>query len=83
MRIQSTRGRTLALLAMLNWRFQIEGDSLWVKVLKGKYCNTRRVSSRNRDKLPFFRIWSAMKKESEVFQKGVRWTIGRESSLNF
>ena len=75
---QMVRGRNLALLAKLNWRFQTEGDSLWVKVLKGKYCNARRLSSSNRDKLPCSRIWSAMKKGSIVFQKGVRWTIGRE-----
>ena len=34
--LQTARGRNLALLAKLNWRFQTEGDSLWVKVLKGK-----------------------------------------------
>ena len=52
-------------------------------MLKGKYCNSRRIISRSRDKLHCSRIWSAKKKGSVVFQKGVRWTIGRESSLSF
>lgn len=33
--IQSARGRNLALLTKLNWRFQTEGESVWAKVLKG------------------------------------------------
>ena len=50
-------------------------------MLKGKYCSTRRLNSSNRDRLPCSRVWVAMKKGVEVFQKGVRWTIGRESNL--
>ncbi|KAL0012167.1 hypothetical protein SO802_007275 [Lithocarpus litseifolius] len=81
--LQSAKRRNLALLAKLNWRLQTEGESLWAKVLKGKYCSTRRVTSRNRDKLPCSRVWTAMKKGALIFQKGVRWTCGRESNLNF
>ena len=81
--IQSAKGRNLAFLSKLNWRFHTEGESLWAKVLKGKYCNTRRLSSRNRDKLPCLRVWTTMKKGSEIFQNGVRWTCGRDSNLNF
>ena len=81
--IQFAKGRNLALLAKLNWRFQTEGESLWAKVLKGKYCNSRRLTSKNMDKLPCLRVWSAMKEGTEIFQKGVRWTCGRESNLNF
>ena len=29
------------------------------------------------------RVWTAMKKGTEIFQKGVRWTCGRDSNLNF
>ncbi|KAK9988172.1 hypothetical protein SO802_028411 [Lithocarpus litseifolius] len=81
--LQSAKGRNLALLAKLNWRLQTEGESLWAKVLKGKYCSTRRVTSRNRDKLSCSRVWTAMKKGAVIFQKGVRWTCGRESNLDF
>ena len=73
----------MALLSKLNWQFHTEGESLWAKVLKGKYCNTRRLSSRNRDKLLCSRVWTAMKKGSKIFQNGVRWTCGRDSNLNF
>ena len=80
--IQSAKGRNLALLAKLSWRYQSEGRSLWAQVLKGKYCSTRRINSSKRDRLPCSRVWSAMKKGAEVFQKGVRWTIRRESNLS-
>lgn len=49
---------------------------------QGKYGNARRLNSRNNDKLPCSRVWSAMKKGAEVFHKGVRRTVGRESNLN-
>ena len=80
--IQSAKGRNLALLAKLSWRYQLEGSSLWAQVLKGKYCSTRRINLSNRDRLPCSRVWFAMKKGAGVFQKGVRWTIGRESNLS-
>ena len=37
--IQVTKGRNQALLAKLNWRFRMEKDALWVKVLNSKYCS--------------------------------------------
>ena len=37
--IQSSKGRNQALLAKLNWRFRLEKDALWVKVLNNKYCS--------------------------------------------
>ena len=37
--LHSAKGRNIALLAKLNWRFQIESEAPWVKVLKMKYCN--------------------------------------------
>ena len=83
MRIQSARGRNSAHLTKLNWRFKTKGESLWVKVLKGKYCNNWRLSSRNQDQLLCSRVWIAMKKGSKIFQKGARWTCGRDSNLNF
>ena len=36
--LQSAKGKNIALLAKLNWRFHIECDALWAKVLKYKYC---------------------------------------------
>ena len=37
--IQSSKGRNQALLAKLYWRFRLEKDALWVKVLNNKYCS--------------------------------------------
>ena len=79
--IQSTRGRNLALLAKLNWRFRTEKDALWEKVLRSKYCTSQRLNARNKDKLPCSRVWQAIQKGSEVFNKGILWIPGRNSNL--
>ena len=81
--IQAAKGRNVALLSKLNWRFHTEKESLWATVLKGKYYNPRRLSSSNKDRFSCSRVWAAMKKGAETFQKGVRWTCGRDSSLSF
>ena len=36
--IQTAKGRNLALLVKLNWRFHSKVESLWARVLKRKYC---------------------------------------------
>ena len=81
--LQAAKGRNTALLAKLNWRFHIEKDSLWACVLKSKYCSSQRLASRNQNKLPCSQTWSAMKKGREVFNRGVKWTVGRSSNLSF
>ena len=60
----------------------MEKDALWVKVLNSKYCSYRRLNAKNCDKLPCSRTWKAMKMGGEVFNKGIRWIPGRNSSLN-
>ncbi|KAK7854352.1 putative ribonuclease h protein, partial [Quercus suber] len=45
LRLQTAKGRNIALLTKLNWRFHTETDALWVWVLKNKYCTKRRISS--------------------------------------
>ena len=81
--LQAAKGRNTALLAKLNWRFHTEKDSLWAHVLKSKYCSSQRLASRNQNKLPCSQTWSAMKKGREVFNRDVKWTIGRSSNLSF
>ena len=50
--LQEAKGRNIALLAKLNWRFHTEDGALWVQVLKRKYCSNRRLNAVNMDKLP-------------------------------
>ena len=54
--LQEVKGRNTALLAKLNWRFHIEEDALWVRVLKRKYCSNRRLNVVNMDRLPHSQI---------------------------
>ena len=54
--LQTAKGRNVALLAKLNWRFNNEKEAPWAKVLRAKYCNSRRLISANVDRLPCSRI---------------------------
>ncbi|KAK9986020.1 hypothetical protein SO802_030971 [Lithocarpus litseifolius] len=81
--LQSTKGRNLALLVKLNWRFHSEGEALWDQVLRRKYCSRIRLCAANPNKLPCSSIWAAMKKGMDTFTKGSRWMVGRDSKLSF
>ena len=81
--LQSAKGRNSAFLAKLNWRFHIEGEAPWNQVLKMKYHSQRSRVVINPNKLPYSSVWAALKKGMDTFQKGYRWTVGRNSSLNF
>ena len=75
--LQSAKGRNIALLTKLNWRFHTENESLWAHVIKAKYCSTRRINSRNSSSLPCFPTWKGITKGSNLFRHGSRWVIGR------
>lgn len=81
--LHSTKGRHLALLANLNWRFHNEKDALWRKVLEKKYLIPHRLASKAKDKMQCSRNWLAMRKGRDIFKAGSRWVLGRESNLNF
>ena len=80
--IHSARGKNIALLAKLNWRFHLEKDAIWTNVLRSKYCSHRRLNARNKEKLPCSRTWKALNKGVEVFKRGIRWISGRNSELS-
>ena len=82
LRFQTAKGRNVALLSKLNWRFHMEGEAPWVNVLKMKYCNNRRRAAVNADILPCSSIWAAMKKGMGTFKKGCRWLVTKNSTLN-
>ena len=50
--LQTAKGRNVALLSKLNWRFHTEGEAPYV--LKMKYCNHRWRAAANADKLPCY-----------------------------
>ena len=81
--LQTAKGRNISLLARLNWRLSTEKEALWVKVLKHKYCNQRRVRVINADRLPCSKVWTAIKRGKEVFSEGSMWMVGRDSNLSF
>ena len=47
------------------------------------YCSNRRLCLSNQNKLPCSQTWFAMKKGMEVFNRGIKWTVGRNSKLSF
>ena len=49
--LQTAKARNVVLLSKLNWRFHMEGEALWVNVLKMKYCNHRRKIVANANSL--------------------------------
>lgn len=65
--LQTVRGRNMALLAKLNWRFHKEKDALWVRVLKKKYCTKQRTNSTNEAKLPSSSTWKGLKRGETTF----------------
>ena len=80
---QTAKDQNTALLAKLNWRLHAEQDALWTQVLKRKYCSSRRINSPNPNKLPCSQVWKGIKKGRTTFVKGARWSLGKDSNLNF
>ena len=76
--LQIAKRRNVALLAKLNWRFQMEGEAYWVRVLKMKNCSQRRKEAANADTLPCSSTWIAMKKGVDTFNKGSRWLVTKK-----
>ena len=76
--LQIAKRRNVALLAKLNWRFQMEGEAYWVRVLKTKNCSQRRKEAANADTLPCSSTWIAMKKGVDTFNKGSRWLVTKK-----
>ena len=81
--LQIAKGRNIALLAKVNWRFHTENKALWAKVLRMKYCNPQRLNLTNASKLPSSRTWKGMLRGEETFKKGIKWLSGFQSKLDF
>ncbi|KAL0014133.1 hypothetical protein SO802_001202 [Lithocarpus litseifolius] len=80
--IQAAKPKNTALLAKLNWRFNSEKSSLWVRVLSKKYHKQRRVYRIPTRPSLCSSNWTALKKGNEIFNKGTKWVPGRDSSLS-
>ena len=81
--MQAARAKNVALLAKLNWRLYQDKDSIWAKVLLGKYCSQHRKNSIDPDKLPCSSNWVAIKAGFPTFERGICWNVGNNSKLNF
>lgn len=81
LRMKSAKGRNIAMLTKLKWRFHLENESLWARDLNAKYCLNHRLNSRNPSSLPRTQIWRGMNKGADLFQQGVRWVIGNQKWL--
>ena len=81
--LQIAKDRNTALLTKLNWRFHVEKEAIWAKVLRQKYYSNRRINSANADRLPGSQIWKALKKGRTTFNDGSIWIVGRDSKVSF
>lgn len=81
--LHSAKGKNLALLAKLNWRFHNEKNTLWRKILEKKYLTPCRLASKAEEKLPCSRNCLAMRKGRDIFKADSRWILGRKSNLIF
>ena len=81
--IQTAKGRNMAYLSKLNWRFHEEKNALWSQVLRKKYLTRRRFSSSNVNSLPSSRTWKALYKGRDIFKEGTRWSLGWNSNISF
>lgn len=80
--MQSAKGKNIALISKLNWRFHTEREAPWFQDLNMKYCNQRRRIAANANHLSYSPIWAEMKKGMDTFNKGSRWMVKRDSNLN-
>ena len=52
-------------------------------MLRAKYCSAQRIHSRNVRNLLGSRVWSAVKKGVDTFNRGAKWVVGSNSNLKF
>lgn len=50
--------------------------------MRKKYLSPRRISSNKENSIPSSRTWKALKKGMDTFQKGTRWSLGRDNNLS-
>ena len=79
---QAAKPKNTVLLAKLNWRFNFEKSSLWVRVLSKKYLKQRKLYRTQDRSSSCSPTWVALKKGKEIFNKGTKWIPGRESGLS-
>ena len=76
--IMAAKPKNLALAAKLCWRFKSNPHETCVKVLKGKYL----AGSKQR-KHVVSKIWTTILNGENICNKGARWSVGNNCSLNF
>ncbi|KAL0005366.1 hypothetical protein SO802_012927 [Lithocarpus litseifolius] len=72
--LQAAKPKNLALMAKLNWRYKMEKDKDWARVLSNKYRNPNRSGSC---------VWRGMKQGNAILEKGIKWIAGSDCKLSF
>ena len=80
--IHAAKPKNTALLAKLNWRFNTEKSSLWVRVLTHKYRPRRGLSHATSNCTSCSPTWTALRKGQNTFNKGSKWIAGSNSGLS-
>jgi len=81
--IRSMRQLNSAYLMKLGWRLTTEADTLWVRVLKDKYCRGRDLATNNRRLSTASNVWKGIQESMELTKKGLGITIGDGRTTEF
>lgn len=81
--IPSMRQSNAATLAKLGWRMLQEPESLWSRVLRGKYCHSRADIDVFQSVPRSSNTWKGIIHGSRILSKGLRMAIGNGCSTLF
>lgn len=73
----------LTLIMKLIWRMIKEPESLWVKLLKGKYLGQAELFNYESKSGHKSFLWRSIMKTLPDFQKGMRWSIRNGTTVRF
>lgn len=75
--------RNFALVTKLGWRMLIEGDKLWVRVLKGKYGWNTSVYEAVTTRVNCTNTWRAIVRVWPAILQAIRWKVGHGRTILF
>lgn len=70
-----------ALLGKMSWDLAVDNDSLWSRIIKGKYCiSMEGLTPKQRSQTSA--VWKAVSWEWSLVSNNVCWRVGNGASIN-